>query len=47
MKTRLTLILSICILQAFSQDATTILEKVDANMSSRNRIFESSMTILG
>jgi outer membrane lipoprotein-sorting protein len=47
MKTRLTLILSICILQAFSQDATSILEKVDANMSSRNRIFESSMTILG
>ena len=28
-------------------DANTILEKVDQNMSSKNRIFESSMTIYG
>ena len=47
MKTKLTLILTFCFLQAFTQDATTILEKVDANMSSRNRIFESGMTIHG
>jgi len=31
----------------FAQDAKTILEKVDRNMSSKNRIMESSMTIHG
>lgn len=31
----------------FSQDAKTILDKVDRNMSSKNRITESSMTIHG
>ena len=33
--------------QGFSQDAKTILDKVDRNMSSKNRILESSMTIHG
>lgn len=38
----------ICSLAAFSQpDADKILERVDQNMSSENRIFESSMTIHG
>ena len=32
---------------AQAQDANTILEKIDANMSSKNRVFESSMTIHG
>lgn len=32
---------------AQAQDANTILEKIDANMSSKNRVFESSMTIRG
>lgn len=31
----------------FSQDAKTILDKVDRNMSSKNRIVESTMTIHG
>jgi outer membrane lipoprotein-sorting protein len=31
----------------FAQDAKTILDKVDRNMSSQNRIMESSMTIHG
>lgn len=35
------------IMTGFSQDAKTILDKVDANMSAKNRIFESSMTISG
>ncbi|KAF5060735.1 Outer membrane lipoprotein-sorting protein [anaerobic digester metagenome] len=39
----LTLLLNV----AQAQDATTILEKIDANMSSENRVFESSMTIHG
>lgn len=34
-------------IQSFSQDAKTILDKVDRNMSSKNRIMESSMTIHG
>ncbi len=33
--------------KAFGQDGTEILEKIDKNMSSTNRIFESSMTIHG
>ncbi len=33
--------------QTFSQDAETILKKVDQNMSSKNRIFESTMIING
>jgi outer membrane lipoprotein-sorting protein len=32
---------------AYSQDAKTILDKVDRNMSSENRIVESTMTIKG
>lgn len=39
----LTLLLNV----AQAQDATAILEKIDANMSSENRVFESSMTIHG
>jgi outer membrane lipoprotein-sorting protein len=35
------------IFQAFAQDAKNILDKVDRNMSSKNRIMESSMTIHG
>ncbi len=34
-------------LPVFSQDAEAILDKVDQNMSSRNRIFESTMVING
>lgn len=43
------LLLWICLLtvNVFSQDAATILEKVDQNMTSKNRIFESAMTIHG
>jgi outer membrane lipoprotein-sorting protein len=33
--------------KAYSQDANNILEKVDKNMSAKNRIFESTMTIQG
>lgn len=32
---------------SYSQDAKSILEKVDQNMSSKNRVFESGMTIKG
>lgn len=32
---------------AYSQDADAILDKVDQNMSSENRVFESTMTING
>jgi len=48
---RLNLLLAFCMLLAISavsaQDAKTILAKVDQNMASKNRIFESSMTVHG
>ncbi|MFO7621364.1 MAG: outer membrane lipoprotein-sorting protein [Bacteroidales bacterium] len=48
MKTILILILSTCFLISTSaQDATEILKRVERNMSSDNRIFESSMIIHG
>ncbi len=48
MKTQLiALFSSIAMIAAGQSDADKILEKVDANMSSENRIFESSMTIHG
>lgn len=41
-------VLAALILLAFiNQDATEILKKVDANLSSENRVFESSITIHG
>lgn len=41
-------VLAAIILSAFSnQDASEILRKVDANLSSENRVFESSITIHG
>jgi outer membrane lipoprotein-sorting protein len=46
-KINFTIILLLLISQCFGQDAKTILDKVDRNMSSRNRIMESSMTING
>jgi outer membrane lipoprotein-sorting protein len=45
MKTPMLIILLFLFTGLSAQDAKTILEKVDANMSSKNRIFESSMTI--
>lgn len=48
MKTSVFIFLTILSLQAFSQiDANAILDKVDKNMASENRIFESTMTIHG
>lgn len=48
MKTILTILLAFIILHGFSQpNADEIIEKVDKNMSSENRVFESSMTIHG
>lgn len=47
MKTTIFILLSSVFLNLHAQDAKQILEKVDANMSSKNRVFESSMTILG
>lgn len=46
-KSIITFILSILLIIGFAQDAKTILDKVDKNMSSKNRIMESSMTIHG
>ncbi|MBI9062837.1 MAG: outer membrane lipoprotein-sorting protein [Marinilabiliaceae bacterium] len=46
-KTPLILILLLMVISLSAQDATQIMEKVDANMSSENRIVESSMTIHG
>jgi outer membrane lipoprotein-sorting protein len=45
MKTPMLIILMFLFTGLSAQDAKSILEKVDANMSSKNRIFESSMTI--
>lgn len=48
MKTILILILSSCfVIRTAAQDATEILKRVERNMSSDNRIFESSMIIHG
>jgi len=49
MKKRLIIILTTALasLNAFSQDAGEILKRVEQNLSSDNRIFESSMTIHG
>jgi len=46
-KTPLILTLLLMVISLSAQDATQIMEKVDANMSSENRIVESSMTIHG
>ena len=46
-KTSLICILFLTAVSLSAQDATQILEQVDANMSSENRIVESSMTIHG
>jgi outer membrane lipoprotein-sorting protein len=46
-KPSITIIAFLMIVQVFAQDAKTILDKVDRNMSSKNRIMESSMTIHG
>lgn len=48
MKCLFTLILTICSLTGFGQEqAKSILEKVDLNMSANSRVFESTMTIHG
>ncbi len=48
MKTKLTIILSILFAITFAQpNAIDILKKIDQNMSSDNRVFESQMTIHG
>jgi outer membrane lipoprotein-sorting protein len=41
------IIISMCIQGANAQDAAAILKKVESNMSSENRIFESTMIIHG
>lgn len=46
-KPGLIIIIFLLSIHSFSQDAKTILDKVDRNMSSKNRIMESSMTIHG
>jgi len=46
-KINLITIITLITLSVSAQDATQIIEKVDANMSSDNRIFESEMTIYG
>lgn len=46
-KHSLMIIAFLLITHGFAQDAKTILDKVDRNMSSKNRIMESSMTIHG
>jgi outer membrane lipoprotein-sorting protein len=47
MKTFSITLFALIFLNLSAQDASQVLEKIDANMSSKNRIFESSMTILG
>jgi outer membrane lipoprotein-sorting protein len=47
MKAKIILIIALLSSTAIAQDAKDILEKVDQNMSSENRVFESSMTIHG
>ncbi|PKP53359.1 MAG: outer membrane lipoprotein-sorting protein [Bacteroidetes bacterium HGW-Bacteroidetes-1] len=46
-KINLITLITLITLSVSAQDATQIIEKVDANMSSDNRIFESEMTIHG
>jgi len=46
-KLSITILSFVFTFQAFTQDAKNILDKVDRNMSSKNRIIESSMTIHG
>jgi outer membrane lipoprotein-sorting protein len=46
-KQSITIITLLLLIQGFAQDAKTILDKVDQNMSSRNRITESTMIIHG
>lgn len=43
----ITIIFFLFVFTVIAQDAKTILDKVDRNMSSKNRIMESSMTIHG
>jgi outer membrane lipoprotein-sorting protein len=47
MKTKMILIYTFLASAVAAQDAKDILEKVDQNMSSKNRVFESTMTIHG
>jgi len=50
MKTKLIMVLTMLIvsgISSFAQDVEMILERVDRNMSSDNRIMESEMTIMG
>ncbi len=47
MKTIFTIFISFLFLHGFSQEASSIIAKVDANMNSENRVFESEMTIHG
>ena len=48
MKKKLIFIIATILLESFSgPDANEILDKVDKNMSSKNRVFESEMTIHG
>ncbi|MBW6491936.1 MAG: outer membrane lipoprotein-sorting protein [Lentimicrobium sp.] len=47
MKTTILILFTLVFSGLNAQNAEQILEKVDANMSSENRVFESSMTILG
>jgi outer membrane lipoprotein-sorting protein len=46
-KFNISIIIFLMGITGFAQDAKTILDKVDRNMSSQNRIMESSMTIHG
>jgi outer membrane lipoprotein-sorting protein len=46
-KQSITIITLLLLIQGFAQDAKTILDKVDQNMSSRNRSTESTMIIHG
>ena len=48
MKTITIILLSVIFLNGYSQpDANSIIDRVDKNMSSKNRVFESTMTIHG
>jgi outer membrane lipoprotein-sorting protein len=48
MKKSISVTITLILIMSFTQpDANNILEKVDKNLSSKNRIFESSMTIHG
>lgn len=47
MKSVLLMLLTVACSGVFGQDAKVILQKVDDNMSAKNRVFESTMTIYG